>query len=128
MAVMSRVIHCWALVLMALMHVGRAHGESPPLTGDVRCFVAAMSLLQATPNNEVRNAAVSSALYYLGRLEGRDPNLDLEKIVAEESQRMTPSDIRSELERCGKALSARGSMITKIGQKMTQTSNQQSSK
>ena len=125
---MSRVICYWALVLMAFMHGGPAHGESPPLTDDTRCFVAAMSLLQTTSNNVVRNAAVTSALYYLGRLEGRDPNLDLEKVITEESQRMTQSDIRSELDRCGKALSARGAVITAIGQKLTQSGAQQSSK
>jgi hypothetical protein len=105
-----------------------AYSLSPDITGDIRCFVAAINLLQTTPDSAVRTAAFSSALYYLGRLDGRNQTLDLETLLVAESWKMTQSDMRLELQKCGNALSARGAVITAIGQKLTHSGNPPSPK
>ena len=125
---MSRAFCSLALALTVSVCAAPAHSLSPDLTVDIRCFVAAINLMQATPDSTARSAAFSSALYYLGRLDGRNPTLNLEELIVAESQKMTQSDIRSELQRCGKALSARGTVVTVIGQKLTQSNNQLSPK
>ena len=90
---------------------------APESTADVRCLISAVSLLQS-PNNSVRAAAAASALYYLGRLDGREPGLDLQEIILAEAGKMTSTQLRVETEACGKELSARGAAIDSIGRKL----------
>lgn len=97
-----------------------AAAVSPGSEADVRCFISAASLLQS-PNNDVRAAAASSALYYLGKLDGRDPDMDLEKVILAEAAKMTSTQLRAETEACGKQLSARGAAVNAIGRKLTIT-------
>lgn len=119
---MSRYICSFLVALvLALSQLG-AQGGDPAESQDVRCFVSAIAMLQ-TSDVAARNVALSSALYYLGRLDGRDPKLDLEKVVVEEFQRMTQSQKLSETERCGHELSSRGMMVSAIGKKLTQSGN-----
>lgn len=120
---MSRAFCILAIILTVSVHAAPAHSLSPDSTEDIRCFVAAINLLQTTQDSAARNAAFSSALYYLGRLDGRIPTLDLERLIVAESQKMTQSDLRSELQRCGKELSARGAVVTAIGQKLTRSNS-----
>jgi hypothetical protein len=123
---MWRAFCSWVLVLMASGYVVPAHSLAPEMTADIRCFVAAINLLQTTPDSTAQRAALSSD--YLGRLDGRNPTLDLEDLIVEESQKMSRSDMRSELQRCGKTLSARGAVVTAVGRKLTQSNNQPSPK
>lgn len=55
------------------------------------------------------------ALYYLGRLDGRDPKLDVEKLIIEQVKTMTNADYSSEAVRCGNSLTTKGQQITRIG-------------
>jgi hypothetical protein len=95
-----------------------ANAVSPESVADVRCFISAVSLLQS-PNNDVRAAAASSALYYLGKLDGREPGIDLEQVMLAEARKMRSTQLRAETEACGKELSARGAAINAIGRKLT---------
>ena len=110
-----RIIFSLTLCFLAILRPNHANAVTPESIDDVKCFVAAVSLLQ-TPDNVTRAAAVSSALYYLGRLDGREPGLDLDKLLAQESQRLSPDNLRAELRRCGQTLTARSQMIKEIGQ------------
>jgi hypothetical protein len=111
----SKAIILWMLLITASVCHADGNDESRATTDDIRCFVVAISLLQS-PNSALRSAGASSALYYLGRLDGREPRMDLGKRVAAEALKMSLEDIRLESQRCGKALSARGATVTAIGQ------------
>jgi hypothetical protein len=100
--------------LLLLVCCFPAGAISPDSVEDVRCFISALSLLRS-PNNNVRTAAASSALYYLGKLDGREPGLDLDRVILAEAERMTSTQVRAEAEKCGKELSARGAAISDIG-------------
>ena len=54
--------------------------------------------------------------YYIGRLDGRMPKLDIEKLVIDETSKMTEEDYASEAKRCGDSLAQEGQKVTKIGQ------------
>ena len=54
-------------------------------------------------------------LYYVGRLEGRVPKLDLKGFIVKEIARMMPDDFDSETKRCGLGLTEKGRQITRIG-------------
>lgn len=125
---MLRSFFCYVFVLMSALCVTPARCALPDLTQDIRCLVASIDLLQMGPSSDARNAALSSVLYYLGRLDGQNSTLDLESLIVAESQKMTQNDIRLELQRCGKVLSERGSVITTIGQRLTKSSTTASPK
>jgi hypothetical protein len=91
---------------------------SPESAADVRCFISAVSLLQS-PNNNIRAAAQASALYFLGKLDGRETSMDIENVILAEARKMTPTQLATETTMCGKELSARGAAINAIGQKLT---------
>ncbi len=81
---------------------------------DVRCVVIALKLA-ATPTATQQSAGMMAFLYYIGRLEGRVPSLDLEDLIVRELSTMTAADYRSEAQRCGGNLTLKGQEITKIG-------------
>jgi hypothetical protein len=113
----STALRSWVAVLLLLVCCLPAVALSPESVADVRCFISATSLLRS-PNNDVRAAAASSALYYLGKLDGRELGIDLESIIVTEARKMTSAQLRTEAEACGRELSARGAAINAIGQKL----------
>jgi hypothetical protein len=56
-------------------------------------------------------------MYYIGRIDGRVPQVDLEALLVKELSVMTQADLKSEAQRCGASLTARGQEITQIGKK-----------
>ncbi|HEX5377903.1 MAG TPA: hypothetical protein VFW47_04985 [Phenylobacterium sp.] len=92
-----------------------AHAEDPATTDDVRCLV--MSLAMAGTNDkDFSEAGMMATLYYLGRLDGRTPGLDLENRVIDEVGAMTPADVKNTAKRCGETLKGRGEDMTTLGQ------------
>ena len=57
------------------------------------------------------------AIYYLGRLDAQKPKVDLEALLIDQANRMTPADLKSEAVRCGSELAARGQELQDIGQR-----------
>jgi hypothetical protein len=106
------------LVVLAVLLPGISHGDdSNDQTRDVRCLLAAVAMMNS-PNNTIRAAAATSALYYLGRVDGREPHLDLEKLLAQQSQQISPTDLVAESKRCGQELSTRARILSTIGQRL----------
>jgi hypothetical protein len=75
-------------------------------------------LLQTSSDETTRAAAASRAFYYLGRLDGREPSLDLEKLITDESHHLLPSEIRAVSQQCADTLAVRGRVMTEIGRQM----------
>lgn len=91
--------------------------ESSTLDADLRCLVASLVLVNSTDAQE-RQAGMGSFSYWLGRVDGAEPNLDLEERIANLSQQMTSEDIARELVRCGSELMARGQEVQRIGNRL----------
>jgi hypothetical protein len=60
-------------------------------------------------------------LYYIGRLDGRVPKLDIEHLIIEETRKMADADYASEEKRCGGALAQKGQQITEIGKHLVES-------
>jgi hypothetical protein len=80
---------------------------------DVQCVVVGARLSGSQPQ-----AGAMLLIYYLGRIDGRSPDADLEALVGQEAKKMTASDFSSWTRRCGAEFSARGEQITKIGKSL----------
>jgi hypothetical protein len=107
----------WLVCPVLMMLHAVAHATSPEATADVRCLLASIALM-STPNNTTRAAAATSALYFLGRLDGREPRADLQTLIREESQRMSQSDLAAESKRCGQELRERAQVVSTLGQQL----------
>jgi hypothetical protein len=106
------------IVALLTLYSLPALAVAPESVLDVRCLVVTTTLLNS-PDDSDRAAGISSAFYFLGRLDGREPHADLKPLIIAESKRMTSSDLRIESERCRKVLSARGAEIAAIGREVT---------
>ena len=82
---------------------------------DVRC-VAVGIRSAALPDSRQKSTGLLMALYFIGRLDGRDPKLDLETLLSEQLSKMTAADFAAEATRCGSSLATKGAQITKLGQ------------
>jgi hypothetical protein len=94
---------------------GRADEVVPPSENDVRCIVAIIkssSIIDA----KAPGSSQVALLYFLGKVDGRDPNLDLEAAIRSEIPKMTTEDIGLEDIRCGKELTERGQSLVTIGE------------
>jgi hypothetical protein len=75
---------------------------------DLRCVVAFGALIG---NPTYHDAAASGLFYYLGRLEGRDPEFDLGKGLRQVRSAMQSSQFVTEAQRCGAELKAKNDFL-----------------
>jgi hypothetical protein len=104
-----------ALVLAGLIALGSAsvaRAEDEDARADVRC-VLAMYALMSNPNQAAN--AFSAALFFTGRLEGRDPKIDVGAAVKTEMKRMSQSDYPHEMQRCGDEAKTRSQLLQTVG-------------
>lgn len=91
--------------------------ESSTVDADLRCLVASLTLVNSS-NPQQRQAGMGSFSYWLGRVDGAQPDIDLEERIATLSQQMTGEDVAREMVRCGTELMARGQEIQRIGNRL----------
>ena len=106
-----------AVVLCMLAAVVRADPATTQTMADAQCMVVG-ARLSASSDPQQRVPGQMILMYYLGRIDGRSPNADLESLIKTETQKMTTSDLESAAGRCGKEFSARGEEIVRIGKSL----------
>jgi hypothetical protein len=79
---------------------------------DLRCVAAFASLIS---NPQYKDNATIGMFYYLGRIEGRDPNFDLAKGLAQ-VRSTVQGQLASESQRCGAEVKAKNEALKAIGQ------------
>jgi predicted small secreted protein len=92
-----------------------AHAEDLATTDDVRCLVVSLAIA-GVGGKDVQAAGMMATLYYLGRLDGRAPGLDLENRVIDEVVAMRPADVKTTAARCGETMKGRGEALAAVGQ------------
>src|SRR5260370_16462066 len=92
----------------------QAPAQDAETIADVRCLIVGMKFAgMADPTQQ--SAGMMLSMYYIGRLDGRVPKLDIEALMIKEIITMTTSDYGSEAKRCGASLTDKGQAITRIG-------------
>ena len=94
-----------------------AIAENATTDNDVRCLMIGLQLAQSD-NQAARASGFASAMYYMGRLDGHDPRLDIEKALMGEIVKYSkePSEQRRAIAvACGKQLQERGAAMSVIG-------------
>lgn len=110
---------CAALAL-AFMASREAKANDSKTNADARCIVAGAKLAAAEPGQQ--RGAMMLVLYYIGRIDGRSPKLDLESVLESVAAKVTGTDLQSELRRCGTELATKGREITRIGRDLSKMS------
>lgn len=99
----------------AALTAATAPASDSDVISDVRCIVVGAAMA-GTQDQTAKSSGIMLTLYYIGRLEGRAPNVDLEQLILEQSSAMTKSEFGAEATRCGSHLADKGREITRIGQ------------
>jgi hypothetical protein len=108
--------HCWAVLMAASALVSVAvSAQDSDTVADVRCVAVGIRDAEL-PNSTQKATGTLLVLYFLGRLDGRNPTLDLEKLLAEQIAKMTEADYATESRRCGQILATKGAQITHLGE------------
>jgi hypothetical protein len=66
-----------SVLLAGLILAGQAHAQSP--SDDVQCFVVSTAIKIEAKSEPIRNSAVLTAAFYLGRIDGR---IELKNLAA----------------------------------------------
>jgi hypothetical protein len=104
-------------LLVLLSAVMRCEAQEASIVPDVRCVVVGLRLSEST-NATQQNSGAMLMLYYIGRLDGEAPTVEVEDFLIQEVGKMSASDLDKEARRCGAILEKKGNQITKIGQDM----------
>jgi hypothetical protein len=110
-----------ALAALATLSAGpAASAEASDTTADVRCLVVSLAMLQSTSQGQ-QTAGLLSFFYFEGRIDGREPNYDLEAGLRREITRMSGEQLSDEAKRCGGILTSRGDELMQIGKHLGDT-------
>lgn len=107
--------------MAAVLTAGPVQAQDSETRKDLRCIASIAILAGSAKDASTANSAIMGFLYYLGRAEGREGELNLENALRQEIVRMSPSDIPAEMIRCGDQLKSKGEQLQAIGRSMQST-------
>jgi hypothetical protein len=101
----------------AMLGVSHATEIVDSTEADLSCLVASLHLMNSSVP-EQSQAGIASFLYWLGRVDGGAPDLDLETRIANLSPAFTNEHLNAELVRCGTEMQTRGAEVQAIGDRL----------
>jgi hypothetical protein len=107
----------WLPLLMVALSAAplEVMAQDADTIADVRCVAVGIRAAEL-PDSRQKSTGLLMALYFIGRLDGRDPKLDLEALLATQLAKMSAADFTTEATRCGTSLATKGAQITQVGQ------------
>jgi hypothetical protein len=92
------------------------------VTNDLRCLVVGFNLAAAPDNPQVSDSAKLLAIYYLGRLHGEAPTLNLDDASYAVAASLTQQSFDTERQRCGTDFTTVGQNLITMAQHMSERS------
>jgi hypothetical protein len=108
-------------VLLACCAASPAPDSSEMTAADVRCLIISLAA-QAASDSPKKEDYARSAVYFIGRLDGRSETLNLEDAVVAELRKIgrgNTDNIVTEATRCGDLLISRAEVLGKIFERFT---------
>jgi hypothetical protein len=91
-----------------------ARADDGATTQDLRCLAIGLRMINLG-DAQHRTAGTMITMYYVGKLAGRTPDLDLESAFLRQLDQMKPDDYAAEARRCGAEVTAKGNQLVKVG-------------
>lgn len=90
-----------------------------PTDADMRCAALGLYLVGATgADSRQQQGAMMIATYYLGRIQGRTPDINLEETFRQMGATLTPAQLEAERGRCGAEFATFGRTMIEMGQNL----------
>ena len=115
---MRPFVLCLSAAALAVLAARAAHADEAANTADLRCLSVAV-IAANSPDPKQQAAAAASVMYWIGRLDGRNPGFNLEKRFADTISKMTADDLRNEAARCRAALKVRANALMEMTKQMS---------
>ena len=103
-----------AIGVMLTLSALPTYAQDADTVADVRCLVVGLKMMQLS-DASMQKAGYISFMYYVGRLDGRTPSLDIEQSIIKELDHMTAPEFSAEAVRCGGGLTKKGEQLQRIG-------------
>jgi hypothetical protein len=110
-------VKAMGMLVLAPWLVGAAGPADEATRQDIRCFIV-VAQLSKSDDPAIRDAGRIGSQYFLGRIDGRAPTLDLESAVVAEAA-SAGTDQRALLASCGALMKKRGEEVEAIGARLT---------
>jgi len=107
----------WSLLAASALSAG-APAPVPETRDDLRCFLIMALLADTSEEGKGKEAAIAGTLYFLGKLDGRAPGLDLEAAATAELAAMTEAEFQGQKTGCISLLEQRGNYMVAVGTAM----------
>lgn len=93
-----------ALVMWAGSAAAQASADDVITRGDLRCILVLSMAQKLDDSPAVQQAAIAGVGFYMGRLKGRDPGVDMKVRLTNEAKLLNADKVTAELNRCGREL------------------------
>jgi hypothetical protein len=114
---MKKLILGSAMAAAMMMGSGAAHADQT--SDDVRCLVIFMQMSNAQAPAAQTGGLIGS-FYYMGKLDARSRDLDLEKLILTEVANMSENSFKQDAARCGNDMTKRGQAAADLGKALQQ--------
>lgn len=107
----------FAVVMLTLIMSTSARAETPEMTHDLKCLALSFTIIQSN-DAKVADAGKIATFYYLGRIDGRDPTIDLADRFSQPDMQLSQEELQRLAMDCGKELSERGKALTETSRRL----------
>jgi len=101
----------------SIMGAGAARADEN--SDDVRCLIIFMQMSNAQAPAAQTGGLIGS-FYYMGKLDARSRDLDLEKMILAEVSNMSENSFKQDAARCGNDMTKRGQAAADLGKALQQ--------
>ncbi|MBO9671610.1 MAG: hypothetical protein J7485_13965 [Sphingobium sp.] len=119
------------MLAMALLAAGfavpAAAQVSTQVAGDLRC-ITILSAVTATLSENQRPQMAAAVLYFVGRVDGAAPNLDLTAEIKRIVPALTSLNLGDEGKRCAAVLTEKGAKLQDVGKALQEAGKAQGGK
>lgn len=117
-----RVVAFVTIVSFTRVTAVRANTVASQAVADAQCLLVGARFAGSADQRQ-RLSGEMLLSYFLGRMDGRYPRIDLMTLLRREASKMTSADFTKAARRCGAEFSARGTEMARIGQSLGQLGN-----
>lgn len=97
-----------------------AQTQTPAM--DMRCFLISSAAQQTLPDENMKQIAMLTGLFYLGRVSGQMTDTEMEAAAFAEAKALKTADgakVQGIFAQCGEFMNAKGQALQKMGERMS---------